>query len=96
MATGHAVVDFGSAPGGDTASVAVTGQAAILATSFVEAWIDPTQTATVDHSVDEHIMAAALFGISCSAIVAGTGFTINATTQYGKVSGKFNIAWVWT
>jgi len=93
--TGHAVVDFGSKPT-DTASVVVTGQASILSNSFCEAWIDPTQGATADHSVDEHIMASAVVGVACSAIVAGTGFTINVTAYSASLTGKFNVAWVWT
>lgn len=94
-AQGSAVVNFGAAPGTDKASVAVTGQVAIGASSLCESWIDPTIAPTTDHSVDEHIMGAAMIGVSCSAIVAGTGFTINAATQYGAMVGKFNVSWVW-
>ena len=56
MATGAAVIQFGAAPGTDFATIAVTGQAAILSTSVVEAWLDPTQGSTAEHTVDEHLM----------------------------------------
>ncbi len=70
---GTTVVDFGGFPGSDHATVAVTGQAGILATSIVEAWLDCTDTA--DHSADEHIMAE--LTVHVSDIVVGDGFTIH-------------------
>lgn len=90
MATqGTTTVDFGS-KATDT-SVAVTGQAGILAGSLVEAWIFPAATAsnTVDnHYVDDlHVVAG--------NIQAGTGFTIYATCKTGLAHGVYNIAWVW-
>jgi hypothetical protein len=95
-AQGQIVIDFGAAMT-DRATVAVTGQAAILAGSLCEAWIDATVAAgTVDHTADEHSMAASSVGISCQSIVAGTGFTIVAAAgPDGPVRGKFNVAWVW-
>ena len=53
-AQGTAVLDFGAFPGKSDASVAVTGQAAIVAGSLVEAWIRPVDTA--DHTADEHML----------------------------------------
>jgi hypothetical protein len=96
-AQGSTVIDFGALPGTDHATVAVIGQTAILASSLCEAWIDPTQGATADHSVDEHIMGATMMTISCSNLVAGTGFTINATgsSSKGFMEGKYNVSWVW-
>jgi len=52
MATGTTTIDFGAFPGATDATVAVTGQAAIVAGSLVEAWIRPV--ATADHTADEH------------------------------------------
>jgi len=64
--------------------------------SLAEAWLDATAPATPDHSPDEHSMAAAGgIGITCQAIVAGTGFTIVAASSMGPVIGKWNVAWVW-
>jgi hypothetical protein len=71
---GTTTVNFGAFPGASDASVAVTGQAGILANSLAEAWIFPV--ATADHSADEHWVET----IDCWAmtVVAGTGFTITA------------------
>ena len=92
--TGTTQVDFGAFPGGFDASVAVTGQGSILASSLVEAWIFPD--ATTDHSEDEHTLEPVVINVKKSSITAGTGFTITATVldKYG-VYGKFNVAWVW-
>ncbi|HTQ48351.1 MAG TPA: hypothetical protein VMI75_36595 [Polyangiaceae bacterium] len=94
-ASGRTTITFGAAPGGDSASVAITGQSAILSSSACEAYLDATGTGTSDHSVDEHIMAAADLDFTCSAIVAGTGFTVNAVSRSGNAYGQFNIIWVW-
>lgn len=92
-AQGTTIVDFGAAYNNDT-SVAVTGQAGILAGSLVEAWIWPV--ATTDHSVDEHVMASVMLDVEAGNIVAGTGFTIylNDKTPGGSY-GKWTVAWVW-
>ncbi len=74
MATGQTIIDFGTFPGTSDTFVDVTGQAGILSTSFVEAWLVPT--ATADHSADEHILES--IKIIAGNIVAGTGFTIYA------------------
>jgi len=72
MATGTAELDFGAFPGKSDASVAVTGQTAILAGSLVEAWLRPV--ATADHTADEHMVET--LKVIAGDIVAGTGFTI--------------------
>jgi hypothetical protein len=71
---GTATVDFGAFPGSSDASVAVTGQAGIVAGSVVQAWLRPV--ATADHSADEHMLET--IRVHASSIVPGTGFTINA------------------
>lgn len=70
--TGQASLDFGAFPGSSHASVAVTGQAGILAGSLVECWIFPA--ATADHSADEHVVES--LKVVAGNVVAGTGFTI--------------------
>lgn len=92
--TGVAVVDFGT--GTNHATVTVTGQIGILAASTrVEAWLDPTQAATPEHNVDEHIMASSTVAITCSAIVDNTSFIVNAVSNSGLLFGRFNVAWAW-
>lgn len=93
MATGQgtAIIDFGS--GANEASVSVTGQATILATSKAEAYIMGDDT-SVDHTADDHRYASALIGLTCGTPTASTGFTI-----YGrcldKINGKFTVRFVW-
>jgi hypothetical protein len=69
---GTATLDFGAFPGASDASVAVTGQAGILAGSLVEAWLFPA--ATADHTADEHWVET--IEVMAGNVVAGTGFTI--------------------
>lgn len=71
-AQGTATLDFGTFPGKSDASVAVTGQAGIVAGSLVEAWIRPV--ATADHTADEHMVET--LKVFAANIIAGTGFTI--------------------
>lgn len=73
--TGTAVLDFGGYPGTSDASVDVTGQAGIVGTSVVEAWL--RLEATGDHSADEHWVES--LEVYAGNIVDGVGFTI-----YGK------------
>lgn len=73
-AQGTATIDFGSFPGSSDASVTVTGQASILGSSLVEAWIFPAST--TDHTADEHMVET--IKVFAHSIVAGTGFTISA------------------
>ena len=110
MATGTATLDFGAFPGASDASIAVTGQAAIIAGSLVEAWIRPV--ATADHSADEHMVET--FKVIAGNIVAATGFTIygfSTTPNFGgdsingsfkitpkndpRIYGTWTIAWAW-
>lgn len=97
---GTATINFGSFPGSSHATVAVTGQAGIVAGSVVQAWIRPV--ATADHSADEHIVET--LRVVASDIVAGTGFTINVINSSEKTSprgegtriyGAWTVAWSW-
>lgn len=109
-ASGTATLDFGAFPGASDASVAVTGQAGILAGSLVEAWL--RMEATADHSADEHLVET--IKVMAGNIVAGTGFTVygvntselfsetastgNATDVGGegtRLYGTWTVAWVW-
>lgn len=91
-AQGTVTLDFGAFPGASDVTVAVTGQAAILAGSLVEAWVFPA--ATTDHSADEHLVET--LDVYAGNIVAGTGFTVYGISEgSGLIYGKWNIAWVW-
>jgi hypothetical protein len=92
-AIGTATIDFGVAPGSSEASVAVTGQAAILGTSKAEAWIMGDDT-TADHTASDHRYAAALIGLTCGTPGVGVGFTIYARCL-DKMEGTFAVRWIW-
>jgi hypothetical protein len=80
-ASGTTTIDFGAFPGKSDASAAITGQAAIVSGSLVEAWIRPE--ATADHSTDEHMLET--LKVFAGNIVAATGFTI-----YGFNTSQLN------
>jgi hypothetical protein len=93
MPTGTAVLDFGATPA-ESASVAVIGQAGIVAGSHVEAFF--MRESTADNGVDEHEEAAAMCPLVCGSIIAGTGFTIIAHPIGALGTGAFNVRWVWS
>lgn len=95
-AQGTAVVDFGAFPGTDVATVAVTGQSALLAGSRVDAWL--VADVTAEHSEDEHSMLKDVVEVTVarSSMVAGTGFTIRATcNDKSRMWGRLNVDWAW-
>ncbi len=90
MATGVTTINFGSAPGDVNTSVVVTGQGSIGTGSQVEAYLMADDTP--DHNADEHVLVP--IRLRCGAIVAGTGFTIYAFSDW-VLTGQFNVHWVW-
>jgi hypothetical protein len=89
---GTATLDFGAFPGATDATVAVTGQAAILSGSLVECWL--AIAASADHSADEHLVETIF--VAAGNIVAGTGFTIyGITTGANRLYGTWKVNWVW-
>ena len=93
MATGIATIDFGTHPGSNEASVAVTGETAITATSKVEAWIMADDT-TADHTASDHKYFAVFVSLTCGTPTAGGGFTIYGRSLE-KLTGTFKVRWVW-
>lgn len=89
--TGTATINFGAAPGGHQAQVAVTGQTTIVSGSLCEAFMMLDSTA--DHSADEHLIAP--IRLVCGSVVAGTGFTIYACSEW-SLTGSFSVRWVWS
>lgn len=92
MATGTAVINFGSTPSAE-ASVLVTGQTAITGTTFVEAFMQGSSTG--DNDASAHRYAAVALRFIVDDLVAGTGFTIFATSIAGLATGTFNVKWVY-
>lgn len=95
MSTGQgtATIDFGAAPGSNEASVAVTGQTSILATSKVEAFVMADDT-SAGHTAADHRYLPQLASLSCGTPTAATGFTIHARSVH-KLTGQWSLRWVW-
>jgi hypothetical protein len=78
----------------ERATIRVTGQTGILATSHCEAfWMSNDSTAGA--TANDHQQAAALCPLSCENVVAADGFDIVATPIAGVMSGTWGIRWVW-
>ena len=91
---GTATLDFGAEPGANEAGIAVTGQAAILATSSVEAFV-MANNASANHTAADHRYFVALAGLTCGIPTAATGFTIYARSTQ-KLTGQWLVNWVWS
>lgn len=89
--TGTAILNFGSAPGTNYVTTTVTGQSAIVSGSNVEAFMMGNDF-TSDHNVIEHQLVP--MTIRCGNIVGGSGFDISVASEY-RLTGTFNIRWVW-
>jgi len=100
--TGTATLDFGSfvsdkspySKQSPEAKVTITGQGAITANSFVEAWIRAEPAGSTNHSMDEHFVEN--IKITAGNISAGVGFEIRGECTLGGTYGTFTINWVWT
>jgi hypothetical protein len=91
-ARGSATLDFGTGNHQPEASVAVTGQTAIEAGAYVEAFVQGDSNA--DHSADEHVVETVR--LRCGAVVPGTGFTVYGRAEHGSARGQFEVRWVWS
>jgi hypothetical protein len=91
---GTATLDFGAAPGSQDASLAITGEATITGTSYVEVWMMDDNTA--DHSAYAHrTVLAHEISLVAGDVVNGTGFTIYATSNL-TITGTVKVRWVWS
>jgi len=89
---GQKTINFGPAPGSNTASVAVTGQTTILATSACQAFL--MEDTSINYTALDHQYAALFIVFTCSVPTAGVGFTIDATSA-NPMQGQFTIRYVW-
>ena len=87
---GTAVVTFGA--GALEASVAVTGQAALLSTNLVEAWALCNET--LGSGPDDSAWVEQM-RVYATQIVPGVGFTIIMKPAQGVGQGSYNVGWVW-
>lgn len=95
MATGLGTLtfNFGSAPGTNIVTTAVTGQTGISATSKVEIYLMGTDS-TATHNAYEHAILPLDLALSCISVTAGTGFTAQAATTQ-RLTGTFTARFVW-
>jgi hypothetical protein len=93
-ATGTATIDFGAAPGANEASVAVTGQGSISATSKAESFVMADDT-SASHTAADHKYLPQLCSLICGTPTAATGFTIHARSIH-KLTGTWTLRWVWS
>jgi len=93
-ATGTAIIDFGAHPGSNEASVTVTGQTTISATSKVEAWVMGDDS-TGDHTASDHRYLPQLASFVCGTPTAATGFPIYGRSIH-KLTGTYALRWVWS
>ncbi len=95
MSTGQgtATIDFGAYPGSNEATVAVTGQTSISATSKVDVFV-MADDSTSDHTAADHRYLKLFAEFLAGTPTNGTGFTI-----YGRcidrMQGTFALRWVW-
>lgn len=90
---GTATIDFGSYPGSNEASIAVTGQADITSNSKAEAFLMGDDS-TSDHTASDHRYAGCFINLTCGDPSAGIGFTIYGRSTE-KMQGTFKVRWVW-
>jgi hypothetical protein len=91
-ATGSAVLDFGAAPGTNTAEITVTTP--IPSGAAVRAWFQSEGNA--DHNEIEHrLIFPSRVGLTCGEINAGAGFTIFAETEL-RLTGDVTCRWQWS
>jgi hypothetical protein len=95
MATGLGVatIDFGAFPGTNEASVAVTGQGTISATSKVEVYVMADDTSS-DHTAADHRYLQEFASFTAGTPTAATGFTIYGRSIH-KMQGQWALRWVW-
>jgi hypothetical protein len=91
---GTATIDFGSHPGTNEASVAVTGQGSISGTSKAEAWVMGEDTSS-NHTAEDHKYLPQFASFTCGTPVAATGFTIYGRSVH-KLTGTYTLRWVWS
>jgi hypothetical protein len=91
---GVATIDFGAFPGSNEASIVVSGQTAILATSKVSVWVMGDDT-SVDHTASDHKYLPQFATFVSGTPVASTGFTIYGRSIH-KLTGTYTLRWVWS
>jgi hypothetical protein len=90
--SGTITLDFGS--GSNEASIALTGQSAILSTATIALSVSSDATST-SHTAADHKYFLEFCSLTNSAPVAGTGFTIYARSIH-NLTGTWTIQYRWS
>jgi hypothetical protein len=96
MATGQGTLtlDFGSVPGTNVITTAVTGQATISGTSKVEIYLMGTDSTATHNAYEHSIVPLGGLALSCISVTAGTGFTVQAASLL-RLTGTFTARYIW-
>ena len=90
---GSVDLDFGSFPGLNVASVAITGLTTIASGAKLRVWVLPEST-TTNHTANDHLYFPMFASVSAGGVIAGTGFSIYGVSAH-KLQGKFKIQYSW-
>lgn len=95
MATGQGVVvfNFGSAPGTNVVSTAVS-DAAISATSKVEIYLMGTDSTATHNAIEHQLLPLGGLSMTPLSVTAGVGFTAQAASLL-RLTGTFTARYVW-
>jgi len=93
LVSGTATIDFGSYPGANEATVAVTGLTTIRSTSIVTLAIMADAT-SVDHTASDHQYFTTFANLTNNTPTAGVGFTIYSTSTQ-QMQGKWTVQYSW-
>lgn len=92
-ASGVVTIDFGAFPGSQEASVAVTGQTAITATSVPRVYYK-ADGSTATRNANDHKYIPEFSSLSAATPTAGVGFTIHTRSKY-KLQGQYQVQWAY-
>ena len=95
MATGQGTVvfDFGSAPGTNVVTTAVS-DATIGASSKVEVYLMGTDSTATHNAVEHQLLPLAGLSVQAISVSAGVGFTAQAASML-RLTGTFQARYVW-
>ena len=88
---GQATLSFGNTSGSEQATVDVTGQTNIQASSNIIVGVVPVATPT---NFLEDIIGSDL-AVFAGNIIAAVGFTIYGVSRSGKLQGDYTVQWTW-
>jgi len=96
MATGLGTVvfDFGSAPGTNVVTTAVSGLTTISGTSKVEIYLMGTDTTATHNAVEHQMLPLGGLSLQVISVTAGTGFTAQAMSSL-RLTGTFTARYIW-